>query len=231
MLSLVGLAAEDWSAIAAMGTMLVAIAAGILALGQLREARKLRAEQTQPYVVAYLAQSEASPVVYDLAIKNFGQTVARDVTVTITPEAKRASHPEERVEVPALSILVPGQEWRTLWDTTIARYESGLPDEYVASVTFSDSHGKERFAFSFDLDWKIVRRGYAEVYGVHDIAKTLRDVQKTLKEWHRAGDSGLTVMVRDGDASDARRLARHEERRARESEPPVPPVSADGTED
>jgi hypothetical protein len=47
--SVFGLPADDWTAIAAMGTLSVAIAAGITAFFQLREARRSREEQAQPY--------------------------------------------------------------------------------------------------------------------------------------------------------------------------------------
>ena len=56
--SVLALPAEDWSAIGTCVTVVVATVAGLIAFFQVREARRLREEQAQPYVVAYL---DASP--------------------------------------------------------------------------------------------------------------------------------------------------------------------------
>jgi hypothetical protein len=75
--------------------------------------------------------------VIDLVIKNFGKTVARNVRATISPPAQRAagdgSDPD--LAIPdAIPVLVPGQEWRTFWDMTHARYRSELPALHRATV-------------------------------------------------------------------------------------------------
>ncbi|HEX2413715.1 MAG TPA: hypothetical protein VHJ37_00735, partial [Thermoleophilaceae bacterium] len=93
---------EAWAALATWITAAVAVAAGYVALGQLGEARharleqaRLRKEQAQPYVMAYIEFSEASTFLVDLVVRNFGATAAHDVALEIDP-APRRSIDEER---------------------------------------------------------------------------------------------------------------------------------------
>ena len=52
--------AEEWQAIAAIATLMVAAAAALYARGQVNEARRSREDQTRPYVAAYLELSDNS---------------------------------------------------------------------------------------------------------------------------------------------------------------------------
>jgi hypothetical protein len=79
--SLLGLPSPDWSALAESITAIVALSAGVIASRQLREARRLRLEQAQPYVVAYAEHTPAGPFTIDIVIRNFGTTAAYDIEV------------------------------------------------------------------------------------------------------------------------------------------------------
>jgi hypothetical protein len=210
--SLLGLPAEDWSAIAAWFTAGVAVVAAFVALRQVLEARRLRAEQAQPYVVAYLEESGVARFV-DLVIKNLGTTAATTVTLQMRPAPERAiASGETKFSplVPAeIPVLVPNQEWRTLFDTTMARAESDLPRRYEVQVAFRDSRKRKGFAFDYVLDWDLmINRASATEYGIHDIAKAARDLSREVRRWKEgAGANGLRVYVRDGDARDRRRAA------------------------
>jgi hypothetical protein len=105
-----GMSPVAWSALAEWCALGLAVAVGVVALGQLLEARRLRNDQTRPYVVAFAEPSPAAFAVIDLVIKNFGRTAARDVQVQFEPTVRRASgsEPKEAVQLPAvLPVLVP----------------------------------------------------------------------------------------------------------------------------
>jgi hypothetical protein len=124
--------------------------------------------------------------VFDLVIKNFGRTPATDIWVTFEPELRRAASGEgELIELPeVIHVLVPGQEWRTLWDSQIDRRETELPSHHVATVTFRDSEGKRGFSSEFGLDWDVVaRRDVVDVQGIPEAAKALAAISATLKSW------------------------------------------------
>lgn len=242
---------EAWGALAAWITAAVAVAAGYVALDQLGEARqarleqaRLRKEQAQPYVVAYMAFSEASTFLVDLVVRNFGATAAHDVHLAIDPWPRRSIDQErQRDASPAdaqqgtpdqaesdhgyvwlpdrIPVLVPGQEWRTLWDTG-RRLSTDLPDHHNARISFLDSQG-ESYCTEAALDWRIIKdREMVTVYGAHEAAKALRDLSKTAAKWKEGPTGGLRVYVRDGDAKDQRQREHIEARRAERGAPARP---------
>jgi hypothetical protein len=220
----------SWSAVAACVGVLLALIGGMVAFGQLSEARRLRLEQAQPYVVVSMEGSPAGSWVIDLVIKNLGQTAATDVRLKFTPALQRAAPPGSNITAVAIPdsipLLVPGQEWRTLWDTTQARKDSKLPDEHTVSVTFRDLRGKQSFGpFTFVLDWKITQRDVVSVHGMHDAAGALQDIRSLLRDWREISGRGVRVFTRDGDAFDRRN---EDEYARREREERQPEQEADG---
>jgi hypothetical protein len=210
---------EAWAALAAWVTAGIAVVAGILALGQLTEARsvrlaqeKSRREQAQPYVVAHIEETSGAQLIYDLVIRNYGATAAFDVRLMIDPPPQRAI---DRNEPPnesglswlpeRLSLLVPGQEWRTLWDN-FERANTDLPDRHDVTITFRDSDGQDH-EYKTVLDWADVKnRQGVNAFGIHEPATALREINKTLKRWGEPSGTGLRVWGRDGERSDRRRM-------------------------
>lgn len=194
------LAPEAWTAIATWLGIGVAIAVGAVAAtvggGQLTEARRLRREQAQPYVVVFTEGSGNDPRHLDLVIKNFGKTAAIDVRVVFSAPLESAvlrGHPSHSpIKTPdVIPVLVPGQEWRTFWDFTPARDQaSDLPDEYVATVTFSDSQGQRVDAeYRFVINWRVlIDRGFVNVYNLHNAAEALREISEVLRKTKSHGN-------------------------------------------
>jgi hypothetical protein len=207
---------ETWSAIAAWLTAGVAIAAGVIAVGQLSEARRLRKEQAQPYVAMFTeTKPEVDEQFVDLVINNFGQTAAFNVRIRIEPWPHRADDSHSRVWLPEhIPTLVPGQEWRTHWDFGPRRAGSDLPTRHAATVHFQDSQ-EESFRLQYVLDWGIYEnRMQVTTYGAHHAAKALREIQKTTSRWTESAAGGLSVVSRDGDARDDRLRDELDDRRS-----------------
>jgi hypothetical protein len=193
-----------WSALAAWGAVGLAVLAGGVAFFQLREARRLRSAQAQPYVAIYTEENAAAWTAIDLVIKNFGATVAKDIRVAIDPAPQRAAGGSiEDVWTPQeIGALVPGQEWRTFWDTTLGREESELPSRYNAKLAFADTSGT-RFDYAFVLDWEpLTKRGAIVASTPHDAVQALEAIRDTLKGWG-VGDA-LRVLGWSGEARDHR---------------------------
>jgi hypothetical protein len=175
---------EAWSALAAWATAVLAMIALLLARSQLREARSLRREQAQPYVAVFMDQSAADPQFLNLVVRNFGTTAATDVVLRIEPKPQRAFASDYKdVWLPArIPTLVPGQEWRQVWDSTPERVKSDLPLRHEAVVTFKDSQGEEH-RFEYILDWGATRsRMSVTTYGVHHGVEALREISDTLSK-------------------------------------------------
>jgi hypothetical protein len=179
-------------------------------------------EQAQPYVVVYAEPTPEHPHFVDLIVENFGGTAARDVSVTIEPPLFRNAGGETKeVKGPGrISTLVPGQEWRTFWDSTLDRAQ--LADvRHTATVKFRDSRDRSLGPYTFDLDWEhILERGWITTYGMNDLAGAARDVRDMLKRW-QVSQNALRVVAYDGDERDERECKQWEERRTkREAQAP-----------
>ncbi|WP_432507235.1 hypothetical protein [Kineococcus arenarius] len=190
-------------ALGAAGTLVVAVWALVYAHGQLKEARTLRREQAQPYVVVSADTAKVSQHLVDISVANLGTTGARDLSITSTPPLVRTGDSYTDVVLPdGAPFLAPGQVWRTFWDSTIEREGSGLPDRFEITVSYTDSFG-ERHSTTSVLDWNVFRgRMFATEYGVHDVVKTLREVKKTLDKLARP-DRMVQVATYDGKTRDA----------------------------
>ena len=213
------------AAAGALGTLIVAVVAARAAFRQVAEARELRQEQAQPCVAVYMEPSAATPEIVDLVIRNFGATAAHEVRLSIAPTLQRSVQGggSEEVWLPELlPTLVPGQEWRTMWDLGRNRKDSGLPDKHSAKVDFKDAHERP-FSLNFELDWGAYKgRQWVVTYGIHDAAKALREIDKRTSKWQEGLHGGLAVFVRDGDEKDRRE---REERDAYLHDPTQTPSS------
>ena len=213
----------DWEAAGTLATAAIAALAGIVAWRQLREARHLRREQAQPYVVCYAERTPGHDQGLDIVIRNFGTTVARDVTLEVTPPIMRSGHagrPPERVRLPvALPVLVPGQEWRTWWDLGSNRVDTDLVGRHDVVVSYKDSQGKRLPATPSVLDWDdFSPQTWLVTYGMHETATALRELAKTVKSFKYRAGGGLAAYVRDADAADQRQRENFERTRREHEE-------------
>lgn len=186
-------APEHWSAAAGVATALVALIATFVGLGRLREAQTLRCQQerdalalrrerAQPYVAVFMEPLVAvDPKFQELVIKNFGATAAFSIRIESEPTMAREWQGQaQKVPLPEVPTLVPGQEWRVLWDFFPARHEAGLPDRHEVKVLFEDSRG-ESFTLAYTLDWGTNRdRLGVKTFGVHHGVKELQRIRKRL---------------------------------------------------
>lgn len=196
----------DWiSAVSTAATLVVAIVAAGIVLFQLKQAKRLELDKSQPYVVMYMEES-ISPDFIDLVIRNYGQTAAFDVKLELNPMPTRTQEGAEVVELPeSIPVLAPGQEWRTHWDQASERHYSALPERHEGTITYwgpKDVY-KDRFISEAILDWSIYKlRRRMVKYGIHDVASSLREMTVTHKKWTEGPRGGMSVIARDGDARD-----------------------------
>lgn len=197
---------EDWTALSAAVTAIVALVAAAFAFLQVRQARLLREEQAQPFVVVDFESSAAWRNAIELVVENIGKTVATQVKVTFDPPLE-STQKYDSYDL-AQSVLVtqgiptmpPGKRMTGMFDLTHVRKDSGLPMAYVATVQFSDARGRPQKPLTYVLDLN-VRYGLMHFteYRVHDAAKALREMRDTMKKW-TDHFNGLRVYVVDEDA-------------------------------
>ncbi|WHP61128.1 hypothetical protein QMY03_09580 [Arthrobacter sp. KFRI-F3372] len=202
-------AAEIWSAIGTWITLIVGGVALFFAKGQLDEAsrartqtKELELEKSQPYVVLAMEES-TGPDYIDLVLRNYGQTAAHNVRVTLDPRPKRA-YPAGDVKFPEIiPLLAPGQEWRTHWDMGSKRAAAKLPQKHKGTVTYLGIK-KAPQTTEVILDWSVYNsHTWTVKRGLHDLAKAVMDIRDTHEGWNEERSGGLAVHTRDGDAKDA----------------------------
>jgi hypothetical protein len=162
---------EGWSALGTWTIAGVVAVATFFALRQLRAARITIEKQAQPNVVAYAALNPEFSQYLDFVLKNYGQTPAYHVklkfpVLTVAPYQNPVTG-EQTTElcVPdEVTVLAPGQEWRTVWDSAIEREQHRsrnggrdvLGSRFEGTVKFRDSGGN-RYTNRTILDWNSFR--------------------------------------------------------------------------
>lgn len=200
---------EAWAAVEAAATALtalIAVLAAVFAFVQVRQARRLRVEQARPFVVVDFESSPVWQNAIQLVIQNIGQTIATDVAVSFDPPLE-STDKHEGYELAKSALLTngipampPGKRVTALFDLSHRRKDSGLPMSYLARVTFSDYQGKQQdpLEYRLDLNFLYGLMRFRE-YGLHDAAKALREIEKTVGRWTDHSD-GLRVYAVDEDA-------------------------------
>ena len=142
------------------------------ASGQVKEARATRKAVAQPNVAVYVDLNPTKWQYLDFVVKNFGQTPAYDIRFEDLPELDVVPYENQLTGdletalyvPPKIAVLAPGQEWRTMWDSAIAREEYELKRKqqphlnlrelrsvFGGTVVFFDKE-KERYANPIQLD-------------------------------------------------------------------------------
>jgi hypothetical protein len=225
-----GLSAIGWTAIMTMltaGLLIAAVLAALYAAGQVKigrqqaaEARAAEQESSRPYVVVTVEPGLASPQLFDLLIRNIGKRPAVEVSITLDPAPIRASEPggfelaKIRMLNEPIAMIAPGQEFRTFYDSHIQRKNrEDLPSVHHVALRYKDTSGHQyRETAVLDLD---AMKGalFTSVKTIHDIGKSLAEIEKVLKGASVLGRSGSLTVDAAIESRDERdeRLARDAE--------------------
>jgi len=204
---------EEWTAFGTVATAAVAVAAATVALFQLREVKRTRREQTQPYVVVDFVPSRVGNNILNVAIENIGRTPARDVRVTFDPTI-RSSLKDYDIEATAMfsepiRSMPPGRRIEVLFDVGHERFKTDLPSRYNITVQASDSRGRPledtRYVVDFGYLYGVQ---YIREKGVHDIANAVDQIAKTMKSW--TARQRLNVGIHDEDERSQRDRIHHD---------------------
>ena len=208
--------AEAVTAWAAMLTALIALAAALFARAQVREARTLREEQAQPFVIVDIEPSPNAMSFLELVVSNIGNTLARDVTFHFDPPLRRAWKPDMdpndwSIFKDGIPSFPPGRSFRMLFDIGHERHSAGYgKDRHTVTVTFKGPRGQELEPLTYILDPAyIMEPNRLGVRTVHHVAEHLDKIAKRMERWSR--HDSLRVLSYDGDALAAREIAEEEE--------------------
>ena len=201
--------ADAWAAWAQWVTAAIAFGAAIFAYQQVTLARETRERVAQPEVVVFIDHHQIRRYV-DLVIKNFGQTTAYNIRITLPPlevarRDRATGEPVSTLYVPEnIAVLAPGQEWRTVWDSVVRRenFKGKLQNQYGGFVEFDNKvvgPGKRSYRNPIALDikmfWNMMWIERTESKTVKD---ALYDIAGTIRSYKREHD-GIWVYTVPGD--------------------------------
>ena len=143
-----------WLAVAVWAAVVLGIIALVYVSRQLKRNRELKVERMRPHVAMFMEPHAADWHVVELVVRNFGQTAAFDIEFTFLNPPTVAQYENAHdgmvdiaeLRLPSeLPVLAPGQEWRTVWDSSLDRYELGGSIEwrFVGTVTYHDCPGQK----------------------------------------------------------------------------------------
>jgi hypothetical protein len=198
---LANLSSGSWLALAAWAALLFGGIVLLVVNRQIRKNRELKLEQVRPQVAMFMEPHAVDWHIIELVVRNFGQTAAYDVrfdfinppTVAAYEDRSFDGPPEvDELELPSeLPFLAPGQEWRTVWDSSISREELGgsIRSRFDGTLTYYDearpvgdrsrSRWSKRHEYESKvcLDWATLQPAHRlDMMTSHDLAK--REKQK-----------------------------------------------------
>lgn len=190
------------AALAQVGTFVIALVAAAFAWRQVREARKTREAQSQPFVVVDIVPGKLWANRLTLVVENIGSTLARNVKLTFNPPLS-SSFDDNAIAKSLLiregiSVLPPGRRIETLFDYTHDRLEHKLPMRYEVTVQFADHRGKAEESLPYVLDMEYIYD--LELEGeksLHNVANSLDKIRLQMEAWRSSRGHGLEVWTRD----------------------------------
>lgn len=206
-----GLDAAAWQAAAAWVAIIVAVfVAGPIALTQALEARRLRKEQSRPYVIV---DFEFRGFLIYIAIRNIGTTIARDVVIKFdqplsssTDTVKIAKSPLFTKPIP---MIAPNRKIAILLDSFPARAKhGGHPMQYSVESRYHDTIGESYEDPPYPLDLPIYADTSIEPKGLPDLVKEVKIMRREFAKW-TDGLRGLRVFTEDRRSYMARQDRSH----------------------
>lgn len=213
-------------AVAALATSIqtgIVFAAAGIAWWQVRESRRLREAQAQPYVVVSLELDPNVRPAVNLVIRNIGTTVARNVHLSFNPPlVSSLDEPGSDIKVTdwralkGIPSLVPGQTMSTLFDILITRYEgmadgSKYPAETEVTVTYMGEVGKDKqHSYTYLLDFSVFYNGHSfGTKSLSDGVEELGQIRKVVESWDERGS--LRTLVKGLDESREEHAAQYKD--------------------
>jgi hypothetical protein len=178
-----------WSTLAS--AIIVAIAAAF-AWWQLHVARRVRGEETRPYVIIDV-ETRNDHLIW-IVIHNSGLTPAHNLSFEFNPplqstmDANREMRSRADFMAQTWPILPPGKRIETIFDSTVDLFKSGLPTRYEVTAHYTDAQRKRCQDKPLTLDIGIYRgRAYIGVKTLTQLTEAVESIATTLKSMTEDG--------------------------------------------
>lgn len=187
---------EAWAALGVWVTLVPLAVFGIL---QLRDAKRLRHEETRPFIVAELQNRSILAI---LALVNVGPTVARNVRASL-PNGLTSSHGAlDWLDSPAftdgVANMAPGTAIRFWFDSFPKRTEADLPMRIPLELEYEGPDGRHYGPERYVLDLSAYGPALQPDKNMHDLVEQVTRVDKSIA----AIASQISVLANNRPAND-----------------------------
>lgn len=180
--------AAAWAAFGVWAQALIIAVSAVFVLGQVREARRLREEQSRPFVVASITVEQTSLLM--ITVENIGTSPAFDVELDPVPTPDLL-HGEKALGMlrRTTPVLPPGHRIRTYWNNgfTILDDDYEHPQAFRMAVTYHNGRGGDEHRVwgpeHYVLDALSFAGRAGDLKGLHEAAKALETVATTMATW------------------------------------------------
>ena len=236
-ISFLGVDVNQWSLAAAVATtagFAIGTLVAIVAVGQFLQSQRTHREQTRPFMIITAEPSPVDQTFIDIVVRNIGTTPAYDLTISVAPRIERVREEsgyeiaDARIFTETIAMWAPGYELRQWFDSHIEREEvrkervaageGPAPEQFTARLTYYGSsrarwfRRRERWVEGQVIDTEIGKGTmYTNIYGIHHIAKSLREIEGLLKKAKL--DEVPKQMVVEGREEHIERLRADREKR------------------
>lgn len=191
---------------------------------QREQALQAALDQSRPYVLMSLEMSSISSTFLDLVVENVGAGPAFNVQISVDPPFRRAKEAgpdiaSARLFREPVPMLPPRYRLSTFFDSGVDRYtaRAELPDTHAVTIKYNDGRGnswQEQSVLDTTIHHGLM---FTTEYGVHHVAKALRDIRDLLKK-SKTMQSPLAVTVEGRSEHIERVRAEYEEQRCQHEE-------------
>jgi hypothetical protein len=176
--------AEMWTAVGTWASVVVMALTLVFVRGQVREAVRLRREQTRPYVVVSLDVEQGQ--LFMIVVENAGTSAAYDVSIEFDVPPSSALKEIETVRMlrEPIPLLPPGRRYRAAWDVGHQVLDDAYPHPrtYRPTVRYHD-HEKHRYEDTFVLDFNIYDGQALSEPGIPELVRAVEGLGKTFQKW------------------------------------------------
>ncbi|WP_229076071.1 hypothetical protein [Actinoplanes sp. DH11] len=192
---------SEWQAVAAFIAIFVA---GPIAFWQAHEARKVRLDQSRPYVIV---DFEFRDFLVYLKIQNIGKTMARDVRIKfdqpLTSTLANPGFTKSRLLREPIPMLAPGRSVSLLFDSFPDRYErrKKFPMDHTVTIEYDDDRGTPYTDPPYPLDLDAYVGASSDPKGLAELVREVEKIRHEMKSWT---DEGRGLLVKGVDRKAAR---------------------------
>lgn len=194
---------DEWSAVFAGLTLLVASVAAIVALIQVKEYLNEQRDRRRPYVVVDFAFSGSS--LMRVEIRNISSSPAMDLQLSVSPPFESSRQDDSATVLnevfdgrTVISMLAPGRRILYSLDTAYSYREAGLTRRYDVTATYHDATRSVRAAMLSPSRRPAVTYSDRYVLDFAQWEKTAVETDYANKNWNIASRVETRVASIDG---------------------------------